>query len=86
MPAEWGSWSSWTECSVTCGLGQQYRVRVCGEDAEGIVDETNCEGEAEEMQSCHMSECPVSNHIARDLLLIGFKCYLAMEPFAFLQQ
>ncbi|KAJ9576472.1 hypothetical protein L9F63_006685, partial [Diploptera punctata] len=59
VPAEWGSWSSWSDCTVTCGLGEQYRIRVCGEDAETIVDETNCQGESKEMQSCHMSECPV---------------------------
>jgi hypothetical protein len=33
---------------------------MCGADAENFVDESNCQGEPEEVQSCYMSECPVS--------------------------
>jgi len=60
VPAEWSAWSAWSDCSVTCGLGERVRVRMCGEDAEEFVDESNCQGKPEQMQSCYMSECPVS--------------------------
>jgi hypothetical protein len=60
VPAEWSTWSSWSDCSVSCGLGEQIRVRVCGEDAKEFADESNCQGNSEQVQSCHMSECPVS--------------------------
>ena len=60
VPSEWSAWSAWSDCSVTCGLGEQVRVRVCDEDAEEFVDESNCQGNPQEMQSCYMSECPVS--------------------------
>ena len=60
VPAEWSAWSAWSDCSVTCGRGEWIRVRVCGEDAEEFVDERNCQGKPEQVQSCYMSECPVS--------------------------
>jgi hypothetical protein len=60
VPAEWSTWSSWSDCSVTCGLGERIRIRVCGEDTEEFVDENNCQGNPEQIQICHMSECPVS--------------------------
>jgi hypothetical protein len=60
VPAEWSAWSAWSDCSVTCGLGERVRARVCGEDAEEFVDESNCQGKPEQIQSCYMSECPVS--------------------------
>ncbi|XP_069698018.1 hemicentin-1-like isoform X2 [Periplaneta americana] len=59
VPAEWSAWSSWSDCSVTCGLGEQIRVRICGEDSDDFVDESNCQGDSEQVQSCHMSECPI---------------------------
>ncbi|XP_040571520.1 SCO-spondin isoform X2 [Lepeophtheirus salmonis] len=27
--AQWSNWSNWTQCSKTCGQGQQHRIREC---------------------------------------------------------
>merc|ERR1719369_2079528 len=37
----WGRWSSWSACSVTCGSGVEYRNRVCEKSALGGNE---CEG------------------------------------------
>jgi hypothetical protein len=60
VPAEWSTWSSWSDCSVTCGLGERVRIRICGEDTEEFAGENNCQGNPEQIQICRMSECPVS--------------------------
>ena len=50
----WGSWSKYFSCSVTCGEGTQTRKRLCDEPApkHGGKD---CEGPEEESQSCSTS-------------------------------
>ena len=29
MDGAWGSWGHWSDCSATCGEGQQLRDRIC---------------------------------------------------------
>ena len=47
----WTEWGDWSECSVSCGLGQRDRTRVC----EGDVGE--CTGDAGEHESCFTAQC-----------------------------
>ena len=51
----WFVWSSWSECSVTCGTGEERRQR--DQEAE-IMGGLECEGPAEEVQECHPLYCP----------------------------
>ncbi|XP_023806195.1 SCO-spondin [Oryzias latipes] len=48
------SWSSWSSCSVSCGLGRMTRTRTC-EDTEGGP---SC-GETTQTESCRQQPCPV---------------------------
>ncbi|KAF6729854.1 SCO-spondin [Oryzias melastigma] len=48
------TWSSWSSCSVSCGLGQMTRTRTC-EDTEGGP---SC-GETTQTESCRRPSCPV---------------------------
>uniref|UniRef100_A0A8C7WLU6 SCO-spondin n=1 Tax=Oryzias sinensis TaxID=183150 RepID=A0A8C7WLU6_9TELE len=47
------SWSSWSSCSVSCGLGRMTRTRTC-EDTEGGP---SC-GETTQTESCRQPPCP----------------------------
>ncbi|CAH1240217.1 HMCN1 [Branchiostoma lanceolatum] len=47
----WMSWSSFDDCSETCGGGLQIRRRQC--------NGSSCVGEAEEIRACREDPCPV---------------------------
>lgn len=65
--AGWGSWASWTSCSVTCGSsrGTKTRIRYCSTRGE-------CTGSARGSTSCYSnSPCP-------GILLSIFRMYLGL--------
>ena len=52
----WGAWSSWEPCTVTCGVGQTGRHRYCDSPAPhngGLY----CAGESYEIRICANTEC-----------------------------
>ncbi|XP_015916972.2 properdin isoform X1 [Parasteatoda tepidariorum] len=55
---EWGQWTPWTVCSVSCGEGNRHRYRVC--DSPHPASEGNvCQGSAQESQACFaLKDCP----------------------------
>ena len=46
----WGAWSSWTDCSVTCGGGTRYQIREC---INGETGDEGCMGAANVTESCN---------------------------------
>lgn len=53
---QWSSWNSWGACTVTCGTGQQRRIRTC----DNPVPANNgayCQGPGSEYTSCLLSVC-----------------------------
>lgn len=54
----WSMWSSWEQCSMSCGLGFSYRNRSCGSLAPHNGGQT-CHGEHNEVQTCNLGSCPI---------------------------
>ena len=52
----WGSWTAWGSCKVTCGTGSKSRSRVCDNPApeHGGAD---CVGDEEEQEGCILEPC-----------------------------
>jgi len=49
LTGQWASWSSWGQCSTTCGPGTQLRERVCQKEP--------CDGAGQERMACNLGEC-----------------------------
>lgn len=58
--AGFGDWSAWSQCTASCGGGQQYRTRIC--------ERINCEGTTKMARACNTQPCKGNSF--RDL--IGF--------------
>ncbi|XP_064646659.1 uncharacterized protein LOC135499675 isoform X2 [Lineus longissimus] len=56
---EWGVWSSYGACSMTCGGGTKKRTRQCKNPAPKNGGNT-CHGNSEESKSCADGQCPVN--------------------------
>ncbi|KAG5680582.1 hypothetical protein PVAND_010079 [Polypedilum vanderplanki] len=58
VPIRFTPWSEWSECTVSCGTGQQYRSRVCI-----LLDGTpsyNCTGDNVQVRKCNDIKCPIN--------------------------
>ena len=51
----WGSWQTWTSCTVTCGGGFQVRTRNIDTHEENSG--TACSGASSELQGCNSAGC-----------------------------
>ncbi|KAL4216388.1 Thrombospondin-2 [Mactra antiquata] len=59
VDGNWGLWSDWSGCSVTCETGKQSRFRTCSDPMPAFGGST-CTGNNKEYQSCHViTPCPV---------------------------
>ncbi|GAA6226448.1 A disintegrin and metalloproteinase with thrombospondin motifs 12-like [Lates japonicus] len=52
---------AWTDCSTTCGLGEQHQPVLCFEMDVGVVDESLCDPESrpeDRHRKCKTMDCP----------------------------
>ena len=80
-----GDWSEWSECTLTCGGGGQWRNRTCNGPFHGGND---CLGVRNETQECNSHSCPGWLRRMQDCKLeatdLGFSCALRgedLEPY-----
>ena len=60
VPGGYTEWSSWGECSVTCGGGVQKRTRTCTNPPPSGGGPNCIEqnlGPAEQQQACNKGDC-----------------------------
>lgn len=53
----WSSWSTFSECSKSCGGGFQTRTRYC-DNPFPQYGGSDCEGESADIRNCNEHDCP----------------------------
>ena len=59
--SQWSVWTSWSDCSVSCGSGTQQRTRTC------IGLEPCRRGSSSEQRTCNSGDCPTGRLLATSL-------------------
>ena len=57
IDGNWGTWSSWHGCSVSCGGGTQTSTRQCN-NPPALYGGQQCPGDNERSQDCNDHSCP----------------------------
>ena len=57
----WSNWTSFTECSASCGIGVTIALRSCSNPAPEFGG-LNCEGDSVEETECDAGPCPVDGN------------------------
>ncbi|XP_065934945.1 uncharacterized protein [Magallana gigas] len=58
VDGNWGHWSSWLDCSVTCGTGNQIRRRFCS-NPRPENGGRQCQGSSTDTLTCNLGSCPI---------------------------
>ncbi|NXY61032.1 HMCN1 protein, partial [Callaeas wilsoni] len=57
VDGNWGQWQSWSQCSASCGGGEQTRVRLCSSPAP-LNHGRPCPGDSSQISRCNTQACP----------------------------
>ncbi|XP_031772357.1 hemicentin-1 isoform X6 [Apis florea] len=61
----WSSWTIWSSCTSSCGIGTQLRNRMCNNPSPN-GNGTSCFGSASEIRQCFTKPCIVKSHEIAD--------------------
>ncbi|EDM09581.1 hemicentin 1 (predicted) [Rattus norvegicus] len=64
VDGSWGTWHSWSHCSVSCGGGERTRKRLCDNPVPSKSGRS-CPGDATQVSRCNMQACPGGPQRAR---------------------
>lgn len=67
----WGSWTEWTKCSRTCGMGVSSQKRTC-DSPSPLNGGRYCEGESRKFRTCNLEPCPPTSKDFRTLQCESF--------------
>ncbi|XP_062857960.1 hemicentin-1 [Trichomycterus rosablanca] len=68
VDGNWGPWQPWGECSVSCGVGEQTRVRFCNNPAPTNKGRS-CPGDSNQLSRCNNQPCPGGPQRARGSII-----------------
>uniref|UniRef100_A0A8C3GM35 Hemicentin 1 n=1 Tax=Cairina moschata TaxID=8855 RepID=A0A8C3GM35_CAIMO len=57
VDGNWGQWQTWSQCSASCGGGEQTRVRLCSNPAP-LNRGRPCPGDSSQISRCNVQACP----------------------------
>ncbi len=57
----WGDWTQFSSCTVTCNGGIETRTRSCNNPSPELPGK-DCYGEGTEIRACNDSPCPTGKH------------------------
>ena len=57
VDGNFSEWSSYSDCSASCGSGTSYRTRKCN-NPEPQYGGKPCYGDSLESKNCKQAECP----------------------------
>jgi len=66
VDGKWGSWSTFSKCSKSCGGGTQRRSRRC-DNPRPSGGGKSCRGDSTQTNPCKMGKCPTKKACKRDL-------------------
>ena len=78
-PANWGKWSNWTACSLSCGEGIRQRFREC-DNPPPAYGKPGCQGPAVQSETCENTPCPGMLILIIWLVYIIRVWYFAIVP------
>ena len=54
----WVTWTTWAECTVSCGGGLRTRTRNCADGTGTEAADSMCAGQSSENENCSEWKCP----------------------------